>query len=96
MRPGRPKAYSSGLRWVRSSGKNKSKPKEETHSIFDVNQDGEITKEEITFVIATYVIVYSLVLVFIISFFSMAYWGITLQKEKERELRLEKQMKSNT
>jgi len=85
MRPGgRPKAYSNGVRWVSASaGRRKAAPKEnKPNNPFDVDGDGHVTPTEIKFVITTHIVIYGAAIIFLIWFFSMAYWGIQLQKIK--------------
>jgi len=85
MRPGRPKSYSNGARWVNArGGRRKAATKEEAkpHNPLDIDGDGYVTPTEIKFFISTHIVVYGAAIIFLIWFFSMAYWGIQLQKIK--------------
>jgi len=86
MRPGgRPKSYSNGARWVNARGgrKRKSEINKEEKKIFnplDIDRDGKVTPFEIKFLVYTYFLIYGIATIFLIWFFSMAYWGIQIQK----------------
>lgn len=98
MRPGRPKAYSSGLRWVRVTERRKTvtRSEPEVTLMHDLNGDGIVTAEERWLSVWLNRILTAFVIIVLTLFVILGYYGDKMKKEQERELRLEKQMKSST
>jgi hypothetical protein len=86
MRPGgRPKSYKSGQRWAKdanSKAKPKAKEQRPQYSPYDFDHDGVVSPTELLFVKRVYVTVWTLSILFLICFFTLAYLGLQVEKVK--------------